>query len=297
MVQAPHPGTDPVVVGGPLEEKMLIDAHSHIDRYDLVDEETLDSALAEISQYGIFTVSNSMDLPSYERNLAIAERCRFVLPIFGVHPWNAPEYACCLEDLTPAIEQSPMLGEIGLDFHFVEDTSHYPSQRMVLEFFLSAAGEQEKIVNLHTKGAEEEVLRLLDKHDIQRAIVHWYSGPLGIFRELAARGVYFTVGIEACYSQHIQTIAREVPSGQLLTETDNPGGPKGFTGDHGMPSLIKDTVQALAQLRGTSVETIVQTVQTNFETLVRDDPVLANRYANVLDSNTPAPDPGRPGVL
>jgi TatD DNase family protein len=262
---------------------MLIDAHSHIDRYDLVDEEALDAALTEIRQNGIFTVSNSMDLPSYERNLAIADRCRLVLPIFGVHPWNAPQYAGRLEDLTPAIEQSPMLGEIGLDFHFIEDTSQYPSQRKALEFFLTAAREQEKIVNLHAKGAEEEILRLLDKHAIQRAIVHWYSGPLGVLRELVSRGVYFTVGIEVRYSEHLQAIAREVPAGQLLTETDNPGGPKGFIGDRGMPSLIKDVVRALAELRAVSAETIVQTVQTNFQTLVQDDPALANRYARVLD--------------
>jgi Tat protein secretion system quality control protein TatD with DNase activity len=85
------------------------------------------------------------------------------------------------------------------------------------------------------------------------------------------------------YSEHLQAIAREVPAGQLLTETDNPGGPKGFIGDHGMPSLIKDVVRALAELRAVSAETIVQTVQTNFQTLVQDDPALANRYARVLD--------------
>lgn len=120
---------------------MLIDAHSHIDRYELVDEETLDAALTDISEYGIFTVSNSMDLPSYERNLAVAERCR----------------------------------------------------------------------------------------------------------------------------------------------TDNPGGPKGFIGDHGMPSLIKDVVRALAELRGVSAETIVQTVKTNFETLIQDAPMLASRCTRTLD--------------
>jgi TatD DNase family protein len=206
-----------------------------------------------------------------------------VLPIFGVHPWNAPEYAGCLEDLAPAIEQSPMLGEIGLDYHFIRDTSHYPSQRKVVEFFLTAAREQEKIVNLHTKGAEEEILRLLETYGIQRAIVHWYSGPLGVFRELVTRGVTFTVGIEVLYSEHLQTIAREVPPGQLLTETDNPGGPKGFIGGHGMPSLIRDVVRALAELRGVSAETIVQTVHCNFQTLVRDDAMLASRYTSVVD--------------
>jgi hypothetical protein len=54
---------------------MLIDAHSHVDRYDLMDGHVLESALAEIAQHRIFTISNSMDLPSYKRNLEISEKC------------------------------------------------------------------------------------------------------------------------------------------------------------------------------------------------------------------------------
>jgi len=230
--------------------------------------------LEEIAQHSIFTISNSMDLPSYRRNLEIGEMCDLVLPTFGVHPWHAPEYADRLEDLCWAIEQSPMLGEIGLDYYFVDDAAQYPAQRKVLEFFLAAAQEQEKIVNLHTKGAESDVLHLLDRYDIQRAIVHWYSGPLDVFHELVARGICFTIGVEVLYSEHIQTIAREAPSEQLLTETDNPGGPKSFIGTLGMPLLIRDVVQALAKLRKTTAEAIIQTVQTNFVRLVRDDPRL-----------------------
>jgi TatD DNase family protein len=260
---------------------MLIDAHAHIDRYDLVGPEALPSALGEIWRHRIFTISNSMDLPSYQRNLEIAADCEFILPIFGVHPWNAPDYAGRLDDLVPAIEQSPMLGEIGLDHHFVEDGTQYPAQRAVLEFFLAAARDQGKIVNLHTKGAEEEVLRLLDGYGVDRAIVHWYSGPLDVFHDLVARGLYFTLGIEVRHSDHLRAIARQVPSGQLLTETDNPGGPRGFIGRPGTPGLIEDVVRALAAVRGVSPEAIVETVQANLWTLIEHDPSLARPYARL----------------
>jgi len=259
---------------------VIIDAHAHLDRYG----DPLDSALKDMEQHGIFVVSNSMDLPSYGRNLEIGQRCELVLPIFGVHPWNAPAYAGRLEDLSEAVERSPMLGEIGLDYFFVEDALEYPIQREVFEFFLAAAGEQDKIVNVHTKGAEEDVLRLLERYDtFQRTIVHWYSGPLDIFREMAARGVTFTVGVEALYSEHIQAIARELPSRQLLTETDNPGGPKGFIGELGMPALIKDVIQALAELRGTTADAIVQTAEDNFLRLIQDDPRLEAIRATICE--------------
>ena len=217
-----------------------------------------------------------MDLASYRRNLEISKMCGLVLPAFGVHPWNAPKYADRLDDLSKPIEHSPMIGEIGLDYYFVKDTSAYPAQRKVLEFFLSAAREQEKIVNLHTKGAEEEVLELLDRYEIPRVIVHWYSGPLDVFREMAARGMYFTVGIEVLHSQHIRTIAQEIPSRQLLTETDNPGGPKGFIGEPGMPVLVKDVVQGVAAARKTTAAAVVQTVQANLLELIRDDRRLSD---------------------
>ncbi len=261
---------------------MLIDAHSHLDRYDLLGEGLLESALEEIVQHRIFTISNSMDFPAYRRNLEIGEMCDLVLPTFGVHPWNAPQYAHRLNDLSEAVEQSPMIGEIGLDFFFVKDGSEYPDQRKVFEFFLAAASEQGKIVTLHTKGAEEAVLESLDRYDIPRAIVHWYSGPMDIFRELVARGVTFTVGVEVLYSEHIQAIAQEIPSRQLLTETDNPGGPKGFIGGPGMPILVRDVVQALGELRKTTVEVITQTVQSNLIDLIQDDPWLVDTNARVL---------------
>jgi TatD DNase family protein len=257
---------------------MYIDAHAHLDRYP---DDTLDSALAEITQHEIFTVSNSMDLPSYRRNQEIAARCELVLPIFGVHPWNAPQYVGHLEELAAAIEASPILGEIGLDHHFVEDAAQYPAQQTVLEHFLAQA--RGKIVNLHTKGAEGEVLRLLERHDVRRVIVHWYSGPLDVFEALAARGACFTVGVEVRYSEHIQTIAKRMPAGQLLTETDNPGGPRSLIGALGMPRLVMDVVQTLAALRGATGEEIVRLVEANFLRLTEGDAGLAGVRARVVE--------------
>ena len=254
---------------------MLIDAHAHVDRYDLVDDRALSSALAEIAQHRILTISNSMDLESYRRDVDIGEECDLVVPVFGVHPWNAPEYAGRLQDLERAVESSPMIGEVGLDHYFVKDAAAYPDQIKVLEWFLRAAEEQDKIISLHTKGAEQEVLELLDRYAIRRVVVHWYSGPMDVFQELVARGVYFTVGIEVLHSAHLKAIAQAIPMNRLLTETDNPGGPAGFIGRAGMPALVKDVVRGLAEARRSTVEAVVQAVQANLVQLVGNDPRLA----------------------
>jgi TatD DNase family protein len=266
------------------KEQMLIDAHVHVDRFEMVGEGALASALDEINSHKIFTISNSMDLPSYERNRQIAEECEYILPIFGIHPWNASKYVDRLEDLEDAIDRSSMIGEIGLDFYFVDDESEYPNQRKVLEYFFAVSKSQNKIVNLHTKGAEESILDLLKEFDLPRVIIHWYSGPIDVFNKMADMGFYFTIGIEALYSEHIQEIARIVPSDQLLTETDNPGGPKDFIGGSGTPRLIEDVVDKVAELRNAKREEIISLVQSNLLHLIGDDPWFMDTDLAILES-------------
>jgi TatD DNase family protein len=259
---------------------MLIDAHAHVDRYG----DLLDQALEQIQKHQIFTIATAMDLPSYFQLQQIAERSDLVLPTFGIHPRRAPEYADRLEDLGPFIEQSPAIGEIGLDFHWVEDSSQYPAQVKVLEYFLAAAREQKKIVNLHTKGAEKKVLDLLERFDLRRAIIHWYSGPLDILRALIQFGAYFTVGVEVSYSETIQNIAREIPDHLLLTETDNPGGLKWLKGAIGMPAEIEKVVDTLGTLRQASPESVTRTVRENLLRLMNNDPWLKQAHAVVAQS-------------
>jgi TatD DNase family protein len=259
---------------------MLIDAHAHLDKYG----EELNSAIEEIEAERILTWAVSMDAASYARSLEIGRMCALVIPTFGVHPRRAPDYVNRLRELNRCIEQSPAIGEIGLDFHWVEDASHFPAQKKVFEYFLAAAREQKKIVNLHTKGAEKEILDLLERYEIERAIVHWYSGPLDLLRELIDYGAYFTVGIEVLFSDSIRAIAKEVPLNRLLTESDNPGGLKWLNGTLGMPRVMKEVIEAVAQIKETNPEAMIEAVERNFLDLIRDDPWLGEVPARIRDS-------------
>jgi len=255
---------------------MLIDAHVHLDKYGGL----LDRALQEIETEPIFTVATAMDLPSYLELQRIAERSNLVLPTFGIHPRRAAEYVDRLTEIGRYIETSPCIGEIGLDFHWVKDSATYPAQRKVLEYFIAAAREQNKFVNLHTKAGEKEILDLLERYDIKRAIIHWYSGPMDILRALIDYGCYFTIGVEVLYSDYIKAIARTIPDHLLLTETDNPGALRWLkkTDEIVMPTAIKDVVDGLARVRQTTQEEIQLLVQGNFARLIANDPWLKQIY-------------------
>ena len=109
-----------------------------------------------------------------------------------------------------------------------------------------------------------------------RAIIHWYSGPMDILRAMIDFGCYFTIGVEVLYSDYIKEIAKAMPDHLLLTETDNPGALRWLkkNDEIGMPTAIKDVVNALAELRQSTPEHIESLVQANFSRLIADDPWL-----------------------
>jgi TatD DNase family protein len=247
---------------------MLLDAHTHLDHYG---EAELEAALAEIAARRVLTVAVSMGPASYHRTLAIAARSPLILPCFGVHPWEAHRHAERLDALQPLIEASPMLGEVGLDYVWDEDPAHYPAQRAVLARFLEHASAADKVVNLHTKGAEHDIVALLDRHPVRRAIVHWYSGPHDALEALVARGCWFTFGVETPHSAAIRAIARAVPLDRILTETDGPEGLRWLTGELGMPGHLHDVLRALGEVRGTSPQALQGIVMDNWRRLVAGD--------------------------
>jgi len=252
---------------------MLIDAHSHLDRYLLFREfgRSIDPVLRQIEEQKILTISNSMDLTSYKMNCRIAKKSKYVIPAFGIHPWNAYRYVEKAESIEKLIDNTEIVGEIGLDSYYVKDKSRYPAQRKIFSLFLSKSVN--KIVSVHTKGAERETLDLLRKFGNEKVVIHWFSGDLMVLREMIKEGYYFSIVPEVKSSEHIREIVKNIPLKQLLTETDNPGGPASYLGEKGMPILIRIVIE-VAKIKDKTPKQMERIVKDNF---VR----LASSSANI----------------
>ena len=248
---------------------MILDAHTHLDFYE---NNEIVAMLEEIETNRILSLSVATDRESYVKNQQLAARTKYIIPAIGVHPWKASANVKNLDRLKPLIQKAPMIGEIGLDYKFVEDETNYPTQRYVFEYFLKQARAQNKIVNLHTAGAESQTLDMLESYEILRAIVHWYSGPGDIAESYIEKGYYLTIGVEVLFSEHIQNICQLIPDNLLLTETDNPGGYAWLKKQPGKPKIIHDVIDKIADLRGRTREQIIDMVWVNFLSLIEDDP-------------------------
>lgn len=257
---------------------MLIDAHTHLDKYS---DDELAEVLSTIERKRILTCSVAVDPESFLTAEAIAARSELAVAGFGIHPWQASDWVDRLDEVEDMILRSSIIGEVGLDRRFVDDRDRWDAQVVVLSHFLQRATEQRKLVNLHCAGAEKETVAMLREHECERVIIHWYSGPLDVLREMINDGYMFTVGVEALHSEHIRQVADLVPDDQLLTETDNPGGLRWLTGEVGMPGHLDLVIGELARIRGVSPAVIETTVHANLARLVSNDPNLMSWSAQL----------------
>ncbi|WP_042275002.1 TatD family hydrolase, partial [[Clostridium] dakarense] len=146
---------------------MYIDSHTHLDFF----EDNIEIAINEINKNKIITLANSMDIESYLKNKEYSKKSEYIKPCFGIHPWRASKFNGDLKKLIPYIEESELIGEIGLDYVWVEDTSTYEKQREVFKFILAESVKRNKIVNLHTKGAEIDIYNELKKYNYKKVII------------------------------------------------------------------------------------------------------------------------------
>ncbi len=253
---------------------MLLDAHVHIDEY----KKDLNTALDQIRSHQIVTLAVSMDIDSYMTARVVADSCDYVIPSFGIHPWKALAFHDRLDTLGALVKDTPMIGEIGLDHRFVDDPSFFPYQNMVFEYFLDAAMHHRKIVNLHTSGAEHEVVEKLEEYHITQSIVHWYNGPLELIDRYLSSGSYFTIGVELLFSpRRFQTILDAIPNDRLLTETDNPGGYKWLSGDIGMPEILNEVISQIARYKKMDKVELNSMVTKNMKTMIGNHPDLVEK--------------------
>lgn len=243
---------------------MYIDCHTHLDFF----EENIDKAISDINENEILTLANSMDIESYIKNKEYSKKSKFIKPCFGIHPWKAAEYKENLEKLIPYIEESEIIGEIGLDYLWVEDKNTFEPQRKVFNFILKESVKRNKVVNLHTKDAEEKIYEALKKFNYSKAIIHWYSGDIETLEKYIELGCYFTISVDMGYSEKTNEVLSKIPIDKLLLETDGPTALEWVNGEYGYPSEIKRVYKNVAEFKKVNIDFLLKQVEKNFNKLI-----------------------------
>ncbi|KMT23256.1 TatD family hydrolase [Clostridium cylindrosporum] len=245
---------------------MFIDAHNHLDFYG----NNLSYVLDMIRENSIKTLACSMDEASYLFTRELSKENEYIIPCFGIHPWKAYENHKELDRFDEYIRESRVIGEIGLDYYWVLEKERYPYMVKVFKYFLAKAGEYNKLTNIHTKGAEIEILEFLRKYSLRNPIIHWYSGPMDVFRKLLDYGCYFTISVDIESSELTKEIVEALPLDRILTETDGPNALEWVNGKYGYPVEVKNIVKQISLIKGIHYDEVKDEILNNFNIIMDD---------------------------
>lgn len=246
---------------------MYIDFHSHIDFYK---DHELQTVYDDINKNNIKVISCSMDEESHKKNLNFSKVCPNIIPTFGIHPWKVTNVVTNLDIYDNYIKNSKIIGEVGLDFHWVEDKSTFEPQIEVFKHFVKKAKTYDKFLNIHTKGAEELVYDILHKNNmLEKSIIHWYSGDFHTLRKFIDSNSYFTLSVDINYSEKSKEIAKLIPTDHILAETDGPTALEWINGAYGMPSEIINVYNGICNTKDISMDELKYHIEHNYNIILK----------------------------
>ncbi|MHA1222253.1 MAG: TatD family hydrolase [Candidatus Heimdallarchaeaceae archaeon] len=247
------------------------DAHCHISSKSFLKDFDLQTSFQNWEKEGLeYVIGVSTKTSESLRILELKEKYKTIIPGVGVHPWSAKKPLSSEKTeifLQMAKEIRPLvIGEIGLDHHFIRKEELYPFQEETFEFFLKLAEKNKLPINVHLKGAEKRGMEILSSFNInqEKVIIHWYSGPESVLNQFIKEGYFFTINPSILAgSPHIKVL-KKTPIKQILTESD--GNVKYTINDNrviGSPSIIPSIIKKISKIKEIPVKQLSKILSEN----------------------------------
>lgn len=194
----------------------MIDTHCHFDMIpNPEDYITRQELLGN-------TIIGMTNLPShFKMGRPYIQGFRHIRLALGYHPLYAATHKNEIRLFIQQSKYTSYIGEIGLDFSR-EGVATKSEQMSLLDELLSSIDYSKKIVSVHSRGAEKELLTSLKKHQVKNVIFHWYSGPLSLINDIIDAGYYFSINEYMTLSKNGESIIQHIPHNRIITETDAP---------------------------------------------------------------------------
>ena len=120
---------------------------------------------------------------------------------------------------------------------------------------------------MHDREAHDEVLSILDTEQASdmSVVLHCFTGDLTMAKQAITAGYFLGFGGIATFkNSNLGDVIAVVPADHLLIETDAPYlAPAPFRGRRNEPAYVVKTAEAIAQIRGLSLNELAQITTQN----------------------------------
>jgi len=196
---------------------MLFDTHFHLD---LIEDNLV--LLQRLEQMKIYTIAVT-NLPKlFNHTERMCEGLKYVRPALGYHPELASQYKNQLPLFRELISRTKYIGEIGLD-NLRKTEKDFSDQREIFSAIINlCADDGNKILTIHSRRAEKQVVSMIGDNFPGKIILHWYSGSLKNLELALSYGFYFSINYNMTQSANGARIIEALPFERILLETDGP---------------------------------------------------------------------------
>lgn len=262
-----------------------IDSHTH-----LFQQGDYEKIVGKFPENKIEAVINFVESPEdIKRAHQFSSRHKNVFYFAGLHPYSAKNFNSEYEELIIGLSKSDPqfcgVGEIGLDYHFNEESEYYVSPDVQKETFVKQLKLAHSInlpVSLHIRDAHEDTIKILKENRnllTNSGIIHCFSGTINDINEYLNLGFYISFSGAVTYKKASETmlpmadIIRAVPRDKLLIETDAPYlCPSPYRGKPNEPKYVLLTAQAIADVREMDVNLLISQAKENTKALIKKIP-------------------------
>lgn len=201
----------------------IVDSHIHLSDNSFQKDFQYISNFFKITNTVL--VSVSVDLETSIKNVKIATKYpKKIFPFIGIHPLLMEKTSIdqIEEFLLTEHENIAGIGEIGLDIRDGTDNAIIRKQIKLFEKQLVLAEKFRKPVSIHSRGSVKKILQIISSYNLEKVLLHWFTGDEEDIRYVGANGLYTSFGPPLVYSKNKQKQIPSLPKESLLTETDGP---------------------------------------------------------------------------
>lgn len=247
----------------------IFDTHAHYDDEAFDDDrESLILSLKDRGVVGI--VSCGCDIASTVANQNLSHSFDDFYFAAGFHPENLEDFSVeDLEKLEPffADEKCVAVGEIGLDYHWMNSTKEKQRELFVAQIEIAKAKGLPVIV--HDREAHGDTLDII-KATKPSGVLHCFSGSVEMAREVIKLGMFLGFNGVATFknARKIPEVIKEIPLDRIVLETDCPYlAPEPHRGKRNDSSFIPFIAQRIGEILGISAQEVLDVTNKNARAL------------------------------
>jgi TatD DNase family protein len=253
---------------------MFVDSHCHLNFPELF--QNIDSVRLQmqLNQVG-HALCVSVTLDKVHEVIKLAEDFDNFYASVGVHPDYEDIPEPTVDGLVELAKHPKVvaIGETGLDYFRL--TGDLSWQRQRFRTHIQAAILAKKPLIIHTRNAAEDTLKIMREEHASRVggVMHCFTESLDVALAAIDLGFYISFSGILTFKNAValKEVAKAVPLDRILIETDSPYlAPVPYRGKINQPAYVRYIAQEIANLRGVSVESVMEVTTANFFRLFAD---------------------------